>query len=170
MPFWLLLIVNHLLLLSAPLIHTFESDDDQCPPPLNTCECVEQLLHDRYVYVTNCTNTNFTDVNLLRFVPNKTQILIFQGNFFPELPVNVFGEKRNQHDALEVIDLSNNQIEHVHGKSFHDVNFVKKLILSNNNIFITGKCQVHPVSFFIFKTWSLTSSLSYSRIKLLKLD
>ena len=44
-------------------------------------------------------------------------------------------------DKLYLVDLSNNQIERIHGKAFHNMRSVQILILNNNNLKITNPQQ-----------------------------
>lgn len=91
-------------------------------------------------FVTNCTNGGFSDANVLRALPVETQILIFTGNNLAELPQNLFGnDGQKQYVDLKVINLSNNKISAIHGKTFHNVRNVTKLILDHNELLITGQ-------------------------------
>jgi len=55
----------------------------------------------------------------------------------PILPKNIFGQGRN-FTKLKEIDLSLNEIEEVHGKTFHGVSTVEILILSQNKIDVSS--------------------------------
>lgn len=63
------------------------------------------------------------------------QVLIFSGNKISTLPWNVFGTMNN-HSELRVIDMSNNGIKEIRGKSYHHVPNVERLILNHNEISI----------------------------------
>lgn len=90
-------------------------------------------------YVTNCTNSAFKDATVLKSLPVGTEILIFTGNNISELPQNLFGNDPSRpYEKLKTIDLSNNNINSIHGKTFHNVRNVTKLILDNNHLLITG--------------------------------
>ena len=93
------------------------------------------------VYITNCTNAGFTDPNVIEFTPDQTEVLIMTGNRFETLPWNVLGVWEN-HNKLEVIDLSNNGIKEIKGKSFHKLTNVKRLILNHNDLFVVSNPRV----------------------------
>lgn len=76
------------------------------------------------------------------------QVLIFTGNNIPELPSNIFGLD-DLYDKLKVIDLSNNNIKLIHGKTFHHVEHVERLILNHNDLRI-NKEEYHPRIFSNF--------------------
>ena len=93
----------------------------------------------RRPYVTNCTNAGFRNATVLRALPVDTEILIFTGNNLTELPQNLLGnDGQKQYDKLREINLANNQINAIHGKTFHNVRNVTKLILDDNHLLITG--------------------------------
>lgn len=100
------------------------------------------------VYITNCTNAGFTDPNVIEYTPDQTEVLIFTGNHFETLPWNLLGVWEN-HDKLEVIDLTNNKIKEIQGKSFHKVTNVKRLILNHNDLYIVSTMH-HPRVFSNF--------------------
>jgi len=103
-------------------------------------------------YVTNCTNANFTSTAMLAVLPEATEILIFTGNsLVTELPANLFGKGERSYDKLHMIDMSNNKIRSIKGKTFHGVRHVKKLILNNNRLLITGE-HFHPRLFSNFES------------------
>lgn len=116
------------------------------------CHCgmatYRDMFPDRKVYVTNCTNTGFTEPSVLEFVPRETEVLIFQGNHFPTLPWNVLGIWNN-FTKLAVMDLTNNGIKEIPGKAFHKVSTVKRLILNHNDIYIVSGMS-HPRVFSNF--------------------
>ena len=138
-----------------------ESDGDEtfdCPNDFRTrCLCgrLPSSSESKYrgSYVTNCTSSNFTSTSMLTAMPESTEILIFTGNsLVTELPSNLFGKHgQRNYDKLHVIDMSNNQISSIKGKSFHNVRNVKKLILDNNKLLITGE-HFHPRIFSNFES------------------
>lgn len=95
------------------------------------------------------------------------QVLIFTGNDIPELPWNVFGTTRN-YSRLRVVDMSNNKISEIYGKSYHRVSNVERLILNHNRISISsgkGYNHHHPRVFSNFenlKELHLTNAFSDS--------
>lgn len=95
------------------------------------CHCGPGQYRGAMKYITNCTNSGFTNPTMLRQLPIETEVLIFTGNNIKSLPPNLFG---NSHDYLNLtdIDLSNNSIQAIEGKAFHHVPNVKRLILNNN--------------------------------------
>ncbi len=61
---------------------------------------------------------------------------------------NIFG-KLNDYPQLDTIDMTNNKIEEIKGKTYHHVGNVKTLILNHNNLNITGD-KTHPRIFSNF--------------------
>ncbi|CAG0917303.1 unnamed protein product [Notodromas monacha] len=107
-----------------------------CPTEfLGRCTCRRDKYEDRIQFITNCTNTRFTDVSLLEQIPPETEVLIFTGNTLHDLPANVFGLEENN---LTVVDLSDNRIRTIKGQTFHHVSDVYRLILNSNDIEITN--------------------------------
>ena len=147
-----------LILLFCFLTLTFcfdadEADHTGCPKRFSgLCQCgfsdYKAWKPDRKVFMTNCTNTGFTDSSILEYIPSQTEVLIFQGNRFRRLPWNIFGIWENR-TKLEVIDLTNNQIQEVQGKTFHKVSNVKRLILNHNDLYIVSTLN-HPRIFSNF--------------------
>ncbi|XP_013794056.1 phospholipase A2 inhibitor-like [Limulus polyphemus] len=114
------------------------------------CRCgrVPYGPHGILTYVTNCTNTNFDDTHMLLKLPVETEVLIFTGNYIPDLPLNILG-KVKKYGQLHTIDMSNNHIQSIKGKTFHHVEFVKKLVLNDNDLYIVSK-DVHSRMFSNF--------------------
>ncbi|KAF5300661.1 hypothetical protein FQR65_LT09125 [Abscondita terminalis] len=107
-------------------------------PLLQKCIC-GKTNYDRHIqYVVNCTDTGFTNTEMLAELPEETQVLIFTGNHIPELPWNIFGELKDL-SMLKTIDMSNNGIMEIKGKSYHHVTNVERLILNHNNLSISSK-------------------------------
>lgn len=100
------------------------------------CLCGYQLYQNTMQYVVNCTNTNLRNTSVLEHMPLKVQVLIFTGNHIEELPWNVFGTINN-YTELRVVDMSNNHIRDIRGKSYHHVQNVERLILNHNNLSIS---------------------------------
>lgn len=100
------------------------------------CSCGTAMYIDRVQYIVNCTNTGFRESNMLENMPPETEVLIFTGNYLPELPWNVFGAI-NSLENLTIVDMSNNHIREIRGKSYHHVQNVKRLILNHNNLSIS---------------------------------
>jgi len=79
-------------------------------------------------------------------------VLIFSGNNIPELPWNVFGTL-NSYSHLRVVDMSNNKMREIRGKSYHRVANVQRLILNHNDLTISstdGSNHHHPRVFSNF--------------------
>lgn len=74
---------------------------------------------------------------LQEHLPPQTEVLIWTGNYVPELPWNVFGAI-NDLVNLTIVDMSNNHIREIRGKSYHHVPNVKRLILNHNNLSISS--------------------------------
>ena len=106
------------------------------------CNCTKQLYiqwnSTAEVFVVNCTNSNFQNTTMLEFLPHETVVLLFNGNNITHFDWNVFGVW-DDHLPLELIDLTNNNIEDIDGKAFHKVP--------------NGKFVYH--SFVIFIFWLL---------------
>lgn len=102
---------------------------------LEACVCGEQYIERTTKFVVNCTNTGFTSTEMLKELPEQTNMLIFTGNHLNVLPINIFGDDPYLSE-LEVIDMSNNGIREIKGKTFHHVTNVERLILNHNNISI----------------------------------
>lgn len=109
---------------------------DRCHSKLfDGCFCGASYIDRRQQFVVNCTNTGFLSADMLQKLPEETEILIFTGNNVPTLPINIFGNMSN----LRIIDMSNNQIKDIKGRTFHHVPNVKRLILNHNNISISNE-------------------------------
>lgn len=80
-------------------------------------------------YVVNCTNAGFYDTSVLEHMPEEVAVLIFTGNVLVNLPWNIFG-KINEYPNLKVIDMSNNHIRQIRGKSrlSYTARLLRKLI------------------------------------------
>ncbi|KAK2715870.1 hypothetical protein QYM36_010437 [Artemia franciscana] len=114
-----------------------------CPPEFKTkCACGEALYYGEAKWVVNCTDAGFRSVDMLEFLPEDVQVLIFTGNDVKEIPPNVFGDVTN-YEYLEVIDMSNNKIRHIRGQAFHRISNVHRLILNHNDLYINGTHE-HP--------------------------
>lgn len=100
------------------------------------CSCGRGNYNDHIQYIVNCTNAGFRDTSMLESLPPQTEVLIWTGNYVPELPWNVFGAI-NLLTNLTIVDMSNNHIREIRGKSYHHVQYVKRLILNHNNLSIS---------------------------------
>ncbi|XP_050306117.1 trophoblast glycoprotein [Anthonomus grandis grandis] len=126
---------------------------NECGNELEKCICGKQYMERETKFVVNCTNTHFTNTDVLLALPENTNYLIFTGNYLNVLPVNIFGEDADLSE-LEVIDMSNNAIREIKGKTFHHVNKVRRLILNHNNISIAEEYDKnfhHPRVFSNFE-------------------
>ncbi|XP_035226080.1 phospholipase A2 inhibitor-like [Stegodyphus dumicola] len=85
---------------------------------------------------------------MLRKLPPETEVLVFVGNEIKDLRLNIFGLE-NVYEKLHTIDLSNNHIQTIKGKTFHNVANVTKLILNDNDLYIISKDH-HPRMFSNF--------------------
>lgn len=104
---------------------------------LDACFCGPVYFERHERFIVNCTNTGFNNTDMLSRLPEQTEVLIFTGNQIPELPWNVFGTYVNLSN-LKVIDMSNNQIRDIKGKSYHHVPNVQRLLLNHNNLSISN--------------------------------
>ncbi|XP_066150782.1 leucine-rich repeat-containing protein 15 [Euwallacea fornicatus] len=105
---------------------------------LEPCICGQQYIERITKFVVNCTNTGFTTTEALQVLPEQTNVLIFTGNHLNVLPMNIFGDSPYLSE-LQVIDMSNNGIREIKGKTFHHVTKVQRLILNHNNISIAAE-------------------------------
>lgn len=121
------------ILLAVPIVN-----GGDCGPKFkNKCSCGMGEYIDRIQYIVNCTNSGFRDTSMLEHLPPQTEVLIWTGNYVPELPWNVFGAI-NDLANLTIVDMSNNHIREIRGKSYHHVPNVKRLILNHNNLSISS--------------------------------
>jgi len=120
-----------------------------CPSDFDDrCTCGMAIYNGRERYVVNCTNTGFQHPAMLAVLPVATEVLIFTGNNITSMPWNIFG-KMNDYPSLDVIDMTNNNIQEIKGKTYHRVGNVKTLILNHNQLNITGD-KTHPRIFSNF--------------------
>uniref|UniRef100_A0A1B6DSY9 LRRCT domain-containing protein n=1 Tax=Clastoptera arizonana TaxID=38151 RepID=A0A1B6DSY9_9HEMI len=129
-------------------------ESKKCSPEFSTqCYCGKTKYYYEDLYVVNCTNTHFKNASMLQYLPDETEVLIFKGNTIKELPWNVFGTL-NTFANLKIVDMSNNGIEEIRGKTYHRVSNVKRLILNNNEISISSADAInhhHPRVFSNFE-------------------
>ncbi|UYV79368.1 hypothetical protein LAZ67_17002341 [Cordylochernes scorpioides] len=122
-----------------------------CPAELLICRCGSL----GGIYVTNCTDTGITDASVLHNLPPETEILIFRGNELRDLPYNLLGRDAS-YPNLRSIDLSDNRIQTIRGRSFHGVSHVRTLSLDHNDLYVVGK-DLHPRVFSNFENLELLS-------------
>lgn len=103
----------------------------------NRCTCGIQLYDVMEQYVVNCSDLGLRNADILKYLPEQTQVLIFTGNNISELPWNVFGTL-NTLENLRVVDMSNNRIKEIKGKTYHHVQNVERLILNHNELVISS--------------------------------
>lgn len=128
-------------------------DSSGCPTSFQgVCVCgMGYSRYDRFQtkkFTVNCTNTGFTTADMLKDLPEETEVLIFNGNSVPILPFNILNF--SNYDYLDIIDMSNNHIRFIQGRTFHRVYNVKTLILDHNDLEITDK-QERPRIFSNFE-------------------
>ncbi|KAG7174626.1 SLIT and NTRK-like protein 2-like [Homarus americanus] len=117
-------------------------DNTGCPESFKgRCKCgnITSIYSSTNKFTVSCTDSGFTNASMLQDIPENTEILIFTGNNVPELPFNIFNNYLKLLDVLETVDMSNNNIRFIQGKSFHKVYNVKTLILNHNALEITDK-------------------------------
>lgn len=109
-----------------------------CSPKFDRkCSCGLTTYDYREMFVVNCTNNGFTNTSVLEYMPSEVEVVIFTGNFLTTLPWNVFGTI-NEYPKLKIVDMSNNHIREIHGKTYHHVQSVERLILNHNNLSISA--------------------------------
>ncbi|KAK7792425.1 hypothetical protein R5R35_011427 [Gryllus longicercus] len=141
-----------LLLLLMGVIHVWADTSSVCLADLNdltdlndcfhfkklgcTCGCQPYGSDRKQAFVVNCTNRGFTNTLMLKDLPAATEVLIFSGNNIRQLPWNVLGNDKDYINLKEV-DMSNNNINEILGKSYHKVSSVTRLILNHNDLRIS---------------------------------
>ena len=103
----------------------------------------------------------FDNADMLEYIPDETEVLIFTGNNIGFLRNNIIGNYQ-EHELLRVMDLSNNNITEISGKAFHKVAGVKILILNHNNLRISGE-ESHPrvlTNFYALEELHLTNAFT----------
>ncbi|XP_025203663.1 trophoblast glycoprotein [Melanaphis sacchari] len=121
---------------------------------LSACYCGRTMYDRQELYAVNCTGTGLStqkSLDVLLNLPSETEVLIFTGNFMSELPTNIFGPNSTM-DKLRFLDMSNNSIQEIKGKSYHHVSNVERLILNNNKIGLNGIGFHHPRVFSNFES------------------
>lgn len=101
------------------------------------CICGHIDYDNERRYVVNCTNAGFQNTNVLEKMPQQVEVVIFTGNYLQLLPWNIFGTI-NEYPNLRIIDMSNNHIREIRGKTYHHVQQVERLILNHNNLSISS--------------------------------
>ncbi|XP_015181804.1 PREDICTED: toll-like receptor 5 [Polistes dominula] len=130
-------------------LETNESSVHNCGDAFkNLCRCSRMCYDGHHQYVVNCTNSGFNDTTPLEHLPNAAQVLIFTGNYLKLLPWNIFGTL-DRLPNLKVIDMSNNKIEEIRGKTYHHVKRVERLILDFNELSL-DPAKSHPRVFSNF--------------------
>ncbi|XP_053396477.1 trophoblast glycoprotein-like [Mercenaria mercenaria] len=104
---------------------------DYCKGHFENCICT-----DTYVTCHNEVKLNGDITKLLHYIKDDVINITITGCNLKELPQNTFGTCRRATSLLlrmlKTVDLSNNNIMEIHGKSFHCVPNLETLILSNN--------------------------------------
>ena len=109
---------------------------------LEGCSCNCDFCSDPTIIT--CDKAGFTNKTIktaLTKLPPSVDVLRIKGDVLEELPLNIFGKADNQR-KLEILDLSNNHIRRIHGKTFHHVKTVKHLILDNNDLYMADKVNM----------------------------
>lgn len=127
------------------------------------CSCGMTMYYDRMQYVVNCTNAGFPNTTVLETMPPEVEVVIFTGNYLETLPWNIFGTIKD-YPKLRFIDMSNNHIREIRGKTYHRVAQVEYLILNHNNLSISSSEDLlHPRIFSNFinlKSLHLTNAFA----------
>lgn len=98
-------------------INTLLAFDGDCGSTFRgKCWCGVSDYDRIHQYVVNCTNEGFSDTSVLEYMSPEVEVLIFTGNVLVTLPWNIFG-RINEYHKLRVIDMSNNHIREIRGKS-----------------------------------------------------
>lgn len=139
--------MNNKFLYLFGVLTIFLTETNGCNETFARCFCGEMNYGGYHRSVLNCTNTGFKDPSILQKLPDKIEVLIFTGNDIPELPWNLFGTTTNN-SHLKIIDMSNNKIKGIRGKSYHRVPNVERLILNHNEITISKETNHHHPRLF----------------------
>lgn len=119
------------------IIYASNSSSLECGPAFGgKCSCGFVEYDKQNQYVVNCTNAGFSNTGVLESMPSQVEVVIFTGNYLQSLPWNIFGTI-NEYPQLRVIDMSNNHIREIRGKTYHHVQQVERLILNHNNLSIS---------------------------------
>ena len=172
---------------NAPVHHhtTQHAKAANCPQLLSShCVCgqavYDQLEPTHTVYVTDCSNSNLTNLELLQQLPDETEVLILSHNQLTSIDGAILGQlpELSEHDSdpkaanhsnvrdhylavaarfanLKALDLSNNRLQRMHEQSLHALPQLRILDLTNNSLQITGT-QFQPQ---LFKHLSLLKQL-----------
>ena len=140
---------------------------------IQNCECPRE--GDPKHVTIHCKDTRYSNndaVYHLRSLVNITDLyknlreLKFTGNTMTILPQNILGnEPHKSFWDLDVLDLSNNKIERISGKSFHTMPMLEKLVLNDNEWEVS---EIYPrifSSFFVLKELQLNFAFSTSSEK-----
>lgn len=117
----MLIILMKCILLKVMLVKTVQAFDESknCGAAFqDKCQCGFTEYDRSLKYVVNCTNGGFPDTSVLEHMNSNVEVLIFTGNVLVTLPWNIFGQI-SDYPKLCVIDMSNNHIREIRGKSFH---------------------------------------------------
>ncbi|CAI6367843.1 unnamed protein product [Macrosiphum euphorbiae] len=121
---------------------------------LSACYCGRTTYDRQELYAVNCTGTGLNmhqSMEVFLNLPSETEVLIFTGNKMPELPTNLFGVNSTL-DKLRFLDMSDNGIKVIKGKSYHHVSKVERLILNHNEIGLNDIGLHHPRVFSNFES------------------
>lgn len=98
---------------------------------LNNCTCTED-----YVKCKNERNLNLMTGGFIHAIQDNVTKITITGSELTELPQNIFGSCKFTGELtlrfLKTVDLSNNKIKRIHGKTFHCMPKLTDLILRNN--------------------------------------
>lgn len=78
------------------------------------CQCSYNQLH---LFVTNCTDSGFDNLDMLTELPITTQALVFTGNHINQVPRQVLGT-HNNYTRLRYLDFSHNNIRRISEEAF----------------------------------------------------
>ena len=121
-------------------------DYDALPREFYACKCRYSHSGEK-VNGLGCVDTGYTDPTVISRIPFEGLVdtlsnLTMTGNNFRELPINLFGScspkdgqtMKHSYLGLDYLDLSNNNINLIHGKTFHCIQNLRTLKLDDNNL------------------------------------
>ncbi|CAL4187018.1 unnamed protein product, partial [Meganyctiphanes norvegica] len=110
----------------------------------NFCQIKSSLQYwKKCRYTIICSFSSYMNIQ----TSCRTEVLIFKGNYVPEMPLHILNG--TDYESLDIVDMSNNHINIIKGRTFHKVWNVRTLILDHNNLEITD--EEHPRMFSNFE-------------------
>lgn len=104
---------------------------DYCKSHFDNCICTDEVVECHHEQKLNGDITK-----LLHYIQDNVVNMTVTGSYIPELPANSVGSCKHESGLvlhqLKYLDLSNNSISNIHGKSLHCLPNLEILILRDN--------------------------------------